>query len=213
MPPFFMHDIMTSPLPQIAQEWQIADARLPDVSPAISIFGSARLPPTVPEYALAERVARRLSDAGFAVLSGGGPSIMEAANKGAHAGKSAAVGLNLTLPHEQHPNPYQDLSLQFQYFASRKSAFVRYSQAFVVFAGGLGTLDELFDTLAQMQTRKVAAKPIILVGSAFWQGLLDWLDTQLVARGLIRAEDLDLLTLLDDEDEIVAAVLAGVGAA
>ena len=166
-----------------------------------------------PEYALAERVARRLSDAGFAVLSGGGPSIMEAANKGAHAGKSAAVGLNIALPHEQHPNPYQDLSLQFQYFASRKSAFVRYSQAFVVFAGGLGTLDELFDTLAQMQTRKVPAKPIILVGSAFWQGLLDWLNTQLVARGLIRAEDLDLLTLLDDEDEIVAAVLAGVGAA
>ena len=188
-----MRPVMTSPLPQIAQEWQIADARLPDVSPAVSIFGSARLPATAPEYALAE--------------------IMEAANKGAHAGKSAAVGLNIALPHEQHPNPYQDLSLQFQYFASRKSAFVRYSQAFVVFAGGLGTLDELFDTLAQVQTRKVPAKPIILVGSAFWQGLLDWLDMQLVARGLIRAEDLDLLTLLDDEDEIVAAVLAGVGAA
>ena len=152
-----------------------------------------------------------LSDAGFAVLSGGGPSIMEAANKGAHAGKSAAVGLNIALPHEQHANPYQDLSLQFQYFASRKSAFVRYSQAFIVFAGGLGTLDELFDTLAQMQTRKVAAKPIILVGRAFWQGLLDWLNAQLAARGLIRAEDLDLLTLLDDEDEIVATVLARVG--
>ncbi len=213
MRPFFMHKIMTSPLPQIAQEWQIADAHLPDICPAISIFGSARLPTTAPEYALAERVARRLSDAGFAVLSGGGPSIMEAANKGAYAGKSAAVGLNLTLPHEQHANPYQDLSLQFQYFASRKSAFVRYSQAFIVFAGGFGTLDELFDTLAQVQTRKVPAKPIILVGSAFWQGLLDWLNAQLAARGLIRAEDLDLLTLLDDEDEIVATVLAGVEAA
>ena len=206
-----MHKIMTSPLPQIAQEWQIADARLPDVCPAISIFGSARLPTTAPEYALAERVARRLSDAGFAVLSGGGPSIMEAANKGAHTGKSAAVGLNLTLPHEQHPNLYQDLSLQFQYFASRKSAFVRYSQAFIVFAGGFGTLDELFDTLAEVLARKVAAKPIILVGRAFWQGLLDWLNAQLAARGLIRAEDLDLLTLLDDEDEIVATVLAQVG--
>lgn len=197
-------------LEQITQEWQTADEILTPLQPAISIFGSARLPVDAPEYHLAENIAYQLSNAGFTILSGGGPSIMEAANKGAHSGKQASVGLNIVLPHEQHPNPYQEISLNFQYFSSRKAAFIQHAKAFIVFAGGLGTLDELFDTLTQIQTQKITRRPIILVGTTFWQGLILWMETQLLARGLIHPEDRQLLQLLDDPDEIVKTIIQSV---
>ena len=199
--------MQSNPFMQIADEWHTAHIALTQHQPIVSIFGSARLPPTSPEYILATQVAKRLSDEGFSILSGGGPGIMEAANKGAFEGKSQSIGLNIVLPHEQHPNPYQHLSMKFENFASRKATFVQHSMAFIVFAGGFGTLDELFDTLSQMQTKKIMSRPIILVGHDFWQGLLDWIEAQLVARGLIRAEDMQLLTIMDNTEAIVERII------
>ncbi|WP_240641659.1 TIGR00730 family Rossman fold protein, partial [Neisseria meningitidis] len=172
--------------------------------PAVSIFGSARTPQNHADYAFACRLARRLSDSGIAVISGGGPGIMEAANKGAFAGKSVSVGLNIVLPHEQKPNPYQDIALRFSRFAERKAVFFRYSQAYVVMPGGFGTLDELFEILTLVQTGKVPPRPIVLVGKAFWSGLAEWINAQLLARGLISEGAVSLFAISDDEDEIVA---------
>ena len=192
----------------ICEEYHSAQEQLAKLPHAITFFGSARIQAHEPEYQLTERLARRLSDAGFANLSGGGPGIMEAANKGAFAGKSPAIGLNIVLPHEQRANPYQDLSITFENFAPRKTMLVQHAFAFVVVAGGFGTLDELFETLTLMQTRKIAPRPIVLVGSAFWGTLIEWLKSQLAARKLINDDDIDFLYLMDNEDEIYQTLVS-----
>jgi len=190
----------------IMSEFIEATARLRDIRPAVSIFGSARTPVDHPVYELTERIARLLSDAGFSVISGGGPGVMEAANKGAFYGKSPAVGLNIELPMEQHSNPYQDISQTFRHFFPRKYMFVRLASAYVVMPGGFGTLDELMEALTLVQTNKTPKMPVILVGSEFWGGLLDWFRDRLVAEKLISPEDMDLMQIIDDPDEIVAAI-------
>ena len=188
---------------KIISEFVEAGEELRAIQPAVSIYGSARTKPDHPDYLFTERLSRKLSDAGFSVISGGGPGIMEAANKGAFAGKSPAVGLNIVLPHEQHGNPYQDLSIKFQHFFPRKVMFVKHAIAYVVMPGGFGTLDELFESLTLVQTGKTPSRPIILVGRAFWQGLVGWIQEQLLGNGLISEGDLNLFHIIDDEDEIV----------
>jgi uncharacterized protein (TIGR00730 family) len=190
----------------IISEFVEATERLSELRPAASIFGSARIKPGTPRYALTEEIARKLSDAGFAVISGGGPGVMEAANKGAFAGRSPSVGLNIELPFEQHGNPYQDIALRFRHFFARKVAFVKYASAYVVMPGGFGTLDETFEALTLIQTGKGRRMPIILVGSDFWGGLLHWIENTLAAEGMIHADDLKLLTLVDDSDAVVEAI-------
>lgn len=196
----------TQNLEQIINELNHAENALQNLGAAISIYGSARTAAEHPDYLLTARLAKRLSDAGFAIISGGGPGIMQAANKGAFAGKSPSVGLNIALPHEQCPNPYQNISVPFEYFATRKATFIRHSIAFIVLPGGVGTLDELFDTITLMQTRKIPMRPIILVNSQFWQGLIEWMKNQLLQRQMISPEDLQLIQICDDEDEILATL-------
>ena len=191
---------------EIISEFVLATERLPSIHPAVAIFGSARTAPGHPYYQVAEDVARRLSDAGFSVISGGGPGIMEAANKGAFAGKSPSVGLNIVLPHEQGANAYQDVSHTFQHFFARKVMFVKQSCAFVMMPGGFGTLDELMEVLTLVQTGKIRRVPIILVNSAFWAGLLDWVRGTLIAEGMIGVDDPDLLQLIDDPQAVVDAI-------
>ncbi|HNX71466.1 MAG: TIGR00730 family Rossman fold protein [Rivihabitans pingtungensis] len=191
---------------KIMAEFVESTEALSEISPAVSIFGSARTPRAHGYYKLTEEIARRLSDAGFSVISGGGPGIMEAASKGAFFGKSPSVGLNIQLPHEQKPNEYQDLSLSFNHFFSRKVMFVKHAVAYVVMPGGFGTLDEMFEALTLVQTGKSRKIPIILVGRAFWQGLLDWFQAQLVAEGMIAADDMQLIQLIDEPGEIVEAI-------
>ena len=193
---------------KIMAEFVESTEALSEISPAVSIFGSARTPRAHGYYKLTEEIARRLSDAGFSVISGGGPGIMEAASKGAFFGKSPSVGLNIQLPHEQKPNEYQDLSLSFNHFFSRKVMFVKHAVAYVVMPGGFGTLDELFESLTLVQTGKTPSRPIILVGRSFWQGMIDWIGDQLLERGMISPSDLDLMQIVDDEDEIVAQIFA-----
>jgi len=180
--------------------------RLVKISPSVSIFGSARTKDDNPYYQLTVDIARTLSDAGFSVVSGGGPGIMEAANKGAYEGKSPSVGLNIQLPHEQAGNGYQDISLTFRHFFSRKVMFVKYASAYVVLPGGFGTLDELAEILTLVQTGKTRKIPIILVHRPFWEGLLDWIKTTMVNEGTINAEDLDLMQIIDTPDEILEAI-------
>lgn len=191
---------------KIMAEFVESTEALSEISPAVSIFGSARTPRAHGYYKLTEEIARRLSDAGFSVISGGGPGIMEAASKDAFFGKSPSVGLNIQLPHEQKPNEYQDLSLSFNHFFSRKVMFVKHAVAYVVMPGGFGTLDEMFEALTLVQTGKSRKIPIILVGRAFWQGLLDWFQAQLVAEGMIAADDMQLIQLIDEPGEIVEAI-------
>ena len=191
---------------KILSEFLEAGEELRAVQPAVSIYGSARIPPEHPDYLLAEQIARTLSDAGFSVISGGGPGIMEAANKGAFAGRSPAVGLNIVLPHEQHANPYQDLSVTFQHFFPRKVMFVKHAVAYIVMPGGFGTLDELFESLTLVQTGKTPPRPVILVGSSFWQGLAGWLREQLLGRSFIDKADMELFEIIDDADEITERV-------
>ncbi|SFA79146.1 hypothetical protein SAMN04515620_10320 [Collimonas sp. OK607] len=191
----------------IMAEFIESTERLSELHPAVSIFGSARIKPDNPYYPLCMDIARRFSDEGFAVISGGGPGLMEAANKGAFEGKSPSVGLNIELPHEQSGNKWQDISLSFRHFFARKVAFVRYADAYIVLPGGFGTLDELTEVLTLIQTGKCRHIPIILVGSSFWSGLLDWFRTQLVTDGMIAAKDMDLIQVLDDPAEILAAVV------
>lgn len=192
---------------QIMSEFVDGFERLSVISPSVSIFGSARLREDSPYYALTESIAKRLSDAGFSVVSGGGPGIMEAANKGAYQGeKGLSVGLNIQLPHEQKGNPYQDIAMNFRHFFARKVMFVKYCNAFVVLPGGFGTLDELAEILTLIQTGKSRKIPVILVGSQFWQGLLTWLREQLLAMGLIAAADLDLMTVVDDADGVMQVI-------
>jgi hypothetical protein len=187
-------------------EFVEATERLSALRPAVSIFGSARTPPDHLYYMLTEQIARLLSDSGFAVISGGGPGIMEAANKGAFFGKSPSVGLNIQLPMEQSANPYQDISQTFQHFFARKFMFVKFAAAYVVMPGGFGTLDELLEAMTLVQTKKSRRIPIILVHSPFWQGLLDWLRDRLVAEGMIKREDLDLVQVIDKPEEVVEAI-------
>jgi uncharacterized protein (TIGR00730 family) len=190
----------------IISEFVEAAERLADVRPAVSIFGSARLPRESPIFQQTETIARSLSDAGFAVISGGGPGAMEAANKGAFAGRSPSVGLNIELPFEQQGNGYQDITLRFRHFFARKVAFVKYASAYVVMPGGFGTLDELTEALTLIQTGMGREIPIILVGSAFWEGLLKWLRERLVADGMIDAKDMDLMQVVDDPGEVVERI-------
>ncbi len=190
----------------IISEFVEAAERLADVRPAVSIFGSARLSAESPLYQQTQSIARSLSDAGFAVISGGGPGLMEAANRGAHAGRSPSVGLNIELPFEQHGNPYQDISLRFRHFFARKVAFVKYASAYVVMPGGFGTLDELTEALTLIQTGMGRQIPIILVGSAFWSGLLQWMRERLVADGMIDAKDIELMQVVDDPGIVVEKI-------
>lgn len=191
---------------KVLSEFVESAEELQGISPAVSIFGSARTPPDHPYYKLTEEVARQLSDAGFSVLSGGGPGIMEAANKGAFYGKSPSIGLNIKLPMEQRPNEYQDLSLSFNHFFSRKVMFVKHAIAYVVMPGGFGTLDEMFEALTLVQTGKSRRIPIILCGTTFWQGLIDWVRTRLVSEKMINPEDLDLIQLIDEPKAIVETI-------
>ncbi len=191
---------------KIISEFVEAGEELRAIQPAVSIFGSARTPASHPDYARCEQLARALSDAGFSVLSGGGPGIMEAANKGAFYGKSPSVGLNIVLPHEQKPNDYQDLSVKFLHFFPRKVMFVKHAVAYVVMPGGFGTLDEMFESLTLVQTGKTRRIPIILCGRAFWQGLTDWMGEQLVGQGMIGPNDMDLLQIIDEPDQIVQTI-------
>jgi uncharacterized protein (TIGR00730 family) len=190
----------------IISEFVEASERLSEIRPAVSIFGSARTRPGTPQYDLTVEIARKLSDAGFAVISGGGPGIMEAANKGAFEGASPSVGLNIELPFEQSGNAYQDISLRFRHFFARKVAFVKYAAAYVVMPGGFGTLDELSEALTLMQTGKGRKMPVVLVGSAFWSGLLAWMRETLVAEGMINDTDLEMMRVVDDSDSVVNAL-------
>ena len=190
----------------IMAEFVEATERLGAIRPAVSIFGSARIEPGSPYYELTERTARLLSDAGFSVISGGGPGIMEAANKGAFHGKSPSVGLNIQLPHEQAANPYQDISQTFRHFFARKFMFVKFASAYVVMPGGFGTLDEVLEALTLIQTGKSRKIPLILVHEPFWRGLLEWFKDRLVGEGMISAEDLDLIQVIDEPEQIVEAI-------
>lgn len=179
---------------------------LAELPPAISVFGSARTPAGSPEYEAGVRLGRGLVEAGFAVITGGGPGAMEAANKGACEAKGVSVGLGIELPFEQGLNAYVDIGLNFRYFFVRKMMFVKYAQGFVVLPGGLGTLDELFEALTLVQTQKVTRFPIVLFGSEYWGGLVDWLRNTLIAQGKASEKDLMLFHVTDDVDEAVALV-------
>ena len=191
---------------QIMAEFVEGFERLARIKPSVSVFGSARTPRESPIYQLAEDIALQLSEAGFAVVSGGGPGIMEAANKGAYQGRSLSIGLNIQLPHEQSSNDYQDISLGFRHFFSRKVMFVKYASAYVVLPGGFGTLDELAEILTLVQTGKTRRIPIVLVHSPFWDGLLSWFRDVLVAQGTIDPEDLNLMKVVDSAPEVVGAI-------
>lgn len=180
---------------------------LAEVGPAVSVFGSARTRPGHPSYALGEQVGAALVRAGYAVITGGGPGAMEAANKGALEAGGTSVGLGIELPFEAGLNDYVDLGVNFRYFFARKTMFVKYAQGFIVLPGGFGTLDELFEAITLVQTQKVTSFPIVLVGSHFWQGLLDWLRQAALEHGTISPADLDLVHLTDDVDEAVRIVV------
>ena len=190
----------------IMSEFVEATERLAAIRPAVTMFGSARVRADSPYYMLTEQIARLLSDSGFSVISGGGPGIMEAANKGAFFGKSPSVGLNIQLPHEQRNNPYQDISQTFRHFFARKYMFVRFASAYVVMPGGFGTLDELMEALTLIQTGKGRKIPLILVGTAFWSGMLDWFRERLVAEGMVDPEDMNLIQLIDEPEKVVEAI-------
>ena len=190
----------------IMAEFIEATEYLSEIRPAVSIYGSARLREDSPYYERTIEIARLFSDAGFAVISGGGPGIMEAANKGAHAGKSASVGLNIELPHEQQGNPYQDISMRFRHFFTRKVTFVKNSDAFIVMPGGFGTLDELAEVLTLVQTGKSRSVPVVMFGSHFWKGLLDWFRFTLLPMGLIAEHDLDIMRIVDEPKDALDAV-------
>ncbi len=178
------------------------------IGPCVSIFGSARVREGHPYYDLAVKISQKISEAGYGVITGGGPGIMEAGNKGASLAGGTSVGLNIDLPFEQHDNPFidEDKSLDFDYFFVRKVMFVKYSQGFVVMPGGFGTLDEFFEALTLIQTHKIHTFPIILVGTEFWKGLMDWIKNTLVEAGNISPKDLDLIKLVDTEDEVVEII-------
>ena len=192
----------------IMAEFAAATERLRGIRPAVSMFGSARIGPDHPYFARTEKIARLLSDAGFSVISGGGPGLMEAANRGAFAGKSPAIGLNILLPHETSGNEFQDIGFNFRYFFARKMMFVRFASAYVVMPGGFGTLDELSECLTLVQTGKGRRIPIILVGGEFWRGLLDWFRDTLIREGMIDANDMELMQIIEEPEAIVEAIFS-----
>jgi uncharacterized protein (TIGR00730 family) len=175
---------------------------LAEVGAAVAVFGSARFGPETKHYADACRLGKLLAEAGFAVITGGGPGLMEAANRGARESGGLSIGCNIELPFEQESNPYTNLSINFRYFFVRKTMFVKYSNGFAIFPGGFGTLDELFEALTLVQTRKINRFPIVLYGTSYWRGLLDWIENTQLAHGAISPEDLNLLILTDSVDEI-----------
>ena len=193
---------------RIQSEFVEGFGSLAELGPAIAVFGSARTPTDHPFYAIAEEAGRKLAGAGFAVITGGGPGAMEAANKGACEAGGVSVGLGIELPFESGLNQWVDKGINFRYFFARKTMFVKYSQGFVVLPGGLGTLDELFEALTLVQTQKVTSFPIVLIGTAYWQGMFDWLRETVLAEGKINAADLDMMVLTDDVDEAVSLMVA-----
>ena len=192
----------------IMAEFFEATERLAGIRPAVSMFGSARVKEGSAYYRLAEETARLLSDAGFAIVSGGGPGVMEATNKGAFHGNGLAVGLNIDLPHEQASNRFQHISLRFKHLFARKVMFAKFATAFVVMPGGYGTLDELFEALTLVQTGKGRQMPIILVHEPFWRGLIDWCKSRLIEEGMIDASHIDLLQVCNEPKEVVDAIFA-----
>jgi len=182
--------------------------RLSKIGPCVSIFGSARTKSDHKHYKLAESIAFELTQSGYGVVTGGGPGIMEAGNRGAARGKGISVGLNIDLPFEQHDNPYidSDKSLDFDYFFVRKVMFMKYSQGFVVMPGGFGTMDELFEAITLIQTKKIGKFPIVLVGRKYWTGLMDWIKNTLLEEGTISPKDLDLISIVDTEEEVLEVI-------
>jgi uncharacterized protein (TIGR00730 family) len=195
---------------RVERELRAGFAALAEVGPAVSVFGSARTPRDHAEYRLAREVGRMLGAAGLAVITGGGSGAMEAANRGAAEAGAPSVGLNIELPFEQGMNPYVGLALEFHYFFTRKVMFVRYASGFVVFPGGFGTLDELFEALTLIQTDKVRDFPVVLVGSRYWDGLLDWIRERLLGEGKISPQDATLMTVTDDAREVVRIAASAV---
>lgn len=193
---------------RIQSEFVEGFGALADLPPAVTVFGSARSPKDSPDYEMGEQVGRALARAGYAVITGGGPGIMEAANKGALEAGGISVGLGIELPHEQRMNEYVDLGVEFRYFFVRKTMFVKYASGFIALPGGFGTLDELFEALTLVQTRKVTSFPVILIGSEFWSPLIDWVRTTLVSTGKISPGDVDLMQVTDDPDEAVRIIVA-----
>jgi uncharacterized protein (TIGR00730 family) len=191
---------------QVMAEFVEGYERLVHIPPSVSIFGSARTQPDHPWYILTMKIAKTLSDAGYSVVSGGGPGIMEAANRGAKEGPSLSVGLNIVLPNEEIANDYQDISLRFRHFFTRKVMFVKYASAYVVMPGGFGTLDEFAEILALIQTGKTRKIPIILVVKSFWKDLLAWFKSSLVNEGMISEEDLDMYVVVDTPEEVLSAL-------
>lgn len=179
---------------------------LDNLYPAVSIFGSARVKPGDAVYEKTYQIANKLASHGYHIITGGGPGVMEAGNKGAKDGGTKSVGLNIVLPLEQSPNPFSTLKLDFQYFFVRKVMFVKYAQAYIGMSGGFGTLDEIFEALTLIQTRRIKPFPVILVGSDYWGGLIEWVRGTLVEGKFISPEDIDLITLLDDPDEVVHTI-------
>jgi uncharacterized protein (TIGR00730 family) len=196
----------------VAKELRTGFEALAGLGPAVTIFGSARTPRDHPDYDLARRTARAIGERGVAVITGGGPGTMEAANRGAAEAGVRSVGLNIELPHEQTPNRYVDLPLRFHYFFTRKVMLARYASGFVVFPGGYGTLDEMFECLTLIQTGKADHHPVVLVGSDWWDGLLDWVRERIVAEGKASPHDLDLIRLRDDPAEVADVVSSAAGA-
>ena len=209
------HDVDADALPdadvervdRMHREIRHAFAAMHSVGRAVSVFGSARLDADDPWYKAAESLGRRLVDEGFAVITGGGPGIMEAANKGAFEAGGRSIGLSIELPHEQGTNPYLNMEVPFHYFFARKITFVRYATGFVTFPGGFGTLDELTEALTLIQTNKIRHFPLILVGCDYWKPLVDWISGTLVTEGLISPDDIDLMFVTDDEDEVIKLLL------
>jgi uncharacterized protein (TIGR00730 family) len=193
---------------RVAQELRVGFQALGRLGPAVSVFGSARTAPGSAEYELAREVGRAFGRAGFAVITGGGPGAMEAANRGAREARAVSVGINIELPFEQGMNPYVDVPLRCHYFFTRKVLFVRYASGFVVVPGGFGTLDELFEALTLMQTGKAVNFAVVLLGSDYWRGLLDWLRERMLAEGKVSADDLDLVQVRDDPADAVALLSA-----
>lgn len=179
--------------------------RMMEIGPCVSVFGSARLQPDSPYYEKAVEVSRKITELGFGVITGGGPGIMEAGNKGAREAGGKSVGLCIELPFEEQSNPFVDpkYRIKFRYFFARKTVFIKYAQSFIVFPGGFGTLDELFEALTLMQTHKITRFPVILFGTEFWGGLIDWIRGTLVTNGTIHTDDLDLFKVTDDVDEVI----------
>ncbi len=192
---------------RIISEFTEGVDRLSNLGYAVSIFGSARLPPENTYYHQTVEMAKRLAKEDFAIITGGGPGIMEAANKGAFESKTKSVGLNIRLPHEQTANPYQDITLDYRYFFVRKVMFVKHSMGYVCMPGGFGTMDEFFESLTLMQTQKIYPMPMILFGVKYWQGLIDWMKNTMISNGTVSATDFDYITLTDDIDQVVETMI------